>query len=187
MIRKLAVSAMVRNRKGVDVKDLMRTAAARREVDMKSESVYESAAESEGFRLMLDSMSPNSASSRQRQRVRQNESASEVSTVPSNQGAFQGVASGRALAEATAQQSQEQRGYGVPPRSSSSSVSGSRHSQLLAQERMTSISSMSILEEGTADSVQPLTLERNASGEYKMDLDNIDTTSPRGEKKEMVF
>ena len=203
--RKIIISAMVRNRKGVDVKDLMRTAAARRDVDMKSESVYESAAESEGFRVMLDSISPKSASSRQRQQqwgARPNGSAADVTAGPGEQGpSSQTVASGRALAEA-GQQSREQGGGVTPPRRSPTLSEGdtdhvhfmtqevmtseSDHTpQLLAQERVTSTASL--LEAENAVSVQTLSLERSLSEEYKMDLDNIDTTSPRGEKKEMVF
>ena len=58
--RKIIISAMVRNKKGVDVKILMESAATRRDVDIKSKNVYKQAADSECFKVMLDSMSPNS-------------------------------------------------------------------------------------------------------------------------------
>lgn len=58
--RKLIISAMVRNRKGVDVNLLMESAAARRDVEIKSKNVYKQAADSECFKVMLDSMAPNS-------------------------------------------------------------------------------------------------------------------------------
>jgi len=56
--RKIAISAMVRNRKGLDVNRLMESAAARRDVEIKSKNVYKQAADSECFKVMLDSMSP---------------------------------------------------------------------------------------------------------------------------------
>lgn len=58
--RTIIISAMVRNRKGVDVNRLMESAAARRDVDIRSKNVYKQAADSECFKVMLDSMSPNS-------------------------------------------------------------------------------------------------------------------------------
>ena len=58
--RKIIISAMVRNRKGVDVKSLMETAANRRDVDLKSKNIYKQAADSECFKVMLDSMAPDS-------------------------------------------------------------------------------------------------------------------------------
>jgi len=57
--RKIIISAMVRNRKGLDVNSLMESAAARREVEIESKNVYKQAADSECFKVMLDSMSPN--------------------------------------------------------------------------------------------------------------------------------
>ncbi|KAL3772024.1 hypothetical protein ACHAWU_008046 [Discostella pseudostelligera] len=56
---KIIISAMVRNRKGVDVNFLMESAAARRDVELMSKNVYKQVANSEGFRVMLDHMSPN--------------------------------------------------------------------------------------------------------------------------------
>lgn len=56
---KIIISAMVRNRMGVDVNFLMESAAARRDVELKSKNVYTQVADSEGFRVMLDHMSPN--------------------------------------------------------------------------------------------------------------------------------
>eukprot|EP00571_Detonula_confervacea_P008662 CAMPEP_0172318398 /NCGR_PEP_ID=MMETSP1058-20130122/34787_1 /TAXON_ID=83371 /ORGANISM="Detonula confervacea, Strain CCMP 353" /LENGTH=596 /DNA_ID=CAMNT_0013033229 /DNA_START=119 /DNA_END=1909 /DNA_ORIENTATION=+ len=58
--RKIIISSMVRNRKGLDVKVLMESAAARRDVEIKSKNVYKLAADSECFKVMLDSMAPNS-------------------------------------------------------------------------------------------------------------------------------
>jgi len=58
--QKIIISAIVRNRKGVDVKGLMESAVIRRDVDIKSKNVYKQAADSECFKVMLDSMSPNS-------------------------------------------------------------------------------------------------------------------------------
>lgn len=58
--RKIIISAMVRNRKGVDVNRLMESAAARRDVEIQSKNVYKQAADAECFKVMLDSMSPNS-------------------------------------------------------------------------------------------------------------------------------
>jgi len=56
----MGISAMVRNRKGVDVNRLMESAAARRDVEIKSKHVYKQAADSECFKVMLDAMSSNS-------------------------------------------------------------------------------------------------------------------------------
>jgi len=56
--RKIIISAMVRNRKGLDVNRLMESAAARRDVEIKSKNVYKQAADSECFKVMLDSMAP---------------------------------------------------------------------------------------------------------------------------------
>lgn len=56
---KIIISAMVRNRKGVDVNFLMESAAARRDVELNSKNVYQQVADSEGFKVMLDHMSPN--------------------------------------------------------------------------------------------------------------------------------
>ena len=53
---KIITSAMIRNRKGVDVNALMESAAARGDVDIKSSHVYKQAAESECFKVMLDCM-----------------------------------------------------------------------------------------------------------------------------------
>jgi hypothetical protein len=53
---KIITSAMIRNRKGVDVNALMESAAARRDVDIKSRHVYNQAADSECFKVMLDCM-----------------------------------------------------------------------------------------------------------------------------------
>merc|ERR1719491_643307 len=47
--RKIIISAMVRNRKGMDVNRLMESAAARRDVEIKSKRVYKQAADSECF------------------------------------------------------------------------------------------------------------------------------------------
>ena len=58
--RKIIISAMVRNRKGVDVESLMESAGARRDVEIKSKNIYKQAADSECFKVMLDSMAPNS-------------------------------------------------------------------------------------------------------------------------------
>ena len=58
--RKIIISATVRNRKGVDVMSLMESAGARRDVEMNSKKVYKQAADSECFKVMLDSMAPNS-------------------------------------------------------------------------------------------------------------------------------
>lgn len=57
--RKILISAMLRNRKGLDVQVLMESAAARRDVELKSESVYKKAADNECFKVMLDTMSHN--------------------------------------------------------------------------------------------------------------------------------
>jgi hypothetical protein len=57
--RKLIISARVRNRQGVDVNRLMESAAARRDVEIQSKHVYQQAADSECFKVMLDSMSPH--------------------------------------------------------------------------------------------------------------------------------
>ena len=57
--RKITVQAMLRNGKGVDVNGLMESAAARRDVEIKSQHVYKQAVDSECFKVMLDSMSPN--------------------------------------------------------------------------------------------------------------------------------
>ncbi|KAL7435240.1 hypothetical protein ACHAXM_004533 [Skeletonema potamos] len=54
--RKIIISAMVRNRKAVDVKVLMEQAAARRDVELKSNAVYNDAANNECFKVMLESM-----------------------------------------------------------------------------------------------------------------------------------
>jgi serine/threonine protein kinase len=54
--RKIIISAMVRNRKAVDVKVLMEQAAARRDIDLKSNAVYNDAANNECFKVMLESM-----------------------------------------------------------------------------------------------------------------------------------
>ena len=51
---KIILSAMVRNRRGVDVNFLMESAAARRDADLRSKRVYDQVAGSEGFRAMLD-------------------------------------------------------------------------------------------------------------------------------------
>lgn len=59
--RKIILSAKVRNRKGVDVMGLMESAAARGDVDANSKNVYRQAADSECFKVMLDSMAPNNA------------------------------------------------------------------------------------------------------------------------------
>jgi serine/threonine protein kinase len=53
---KIIISAMVRNRKGVDVNSLMESAATRRNVELKSKHVYKQAEDSECFRVMLDFM-----------------------------------------------------------------------------------------------------------------------------------
>lgn len=58
--RKIIISAMVRNRTGVDVESLIHTAAARRDVEIKSKNVYKKTADSECFKVMLESMAPNS-------------------------------------------------------------------------------------------------------------------------------
>lgn len=63
--RKIIISAMVRNRKGVDVKVLMESAAARRDVELKSKNVYKQAADSECMKVMLDSMAPNNNAKRE--------------------------------------------------------------------------------------------------------------------------
>mmetsp|Transcript_24441 Transcript_24441/g.58977 ORF Transcript_24441/g.58977 Transcript_24441/m.58977 type:complete len:630 (+) Transcript_24441:299-2188(+) len=62
--RKIVISAMVRNRKGVDVNQLMESAAARRDVEIQSKNVYKQAADSECFRVMLDSMAPDGITKR---------------------------------------------------------------------------------------------------------------------------
>ena len=54
--RKIIISAMVRNRKAVDVKVLMEQAAVRRDIEMKSNAIYNDAANNECFNLMLESM-----------------------------------------------------------------------------------------------------------------------------------
>lgn len=56
--RKIIISAMVRNRKGVNVDRLMESAAARRDVELRSKDVYRQAADSECFRAMLGAMAP---------------------------------------------------------------------------------------------------------------------------------
>ena len=53
---KIIISAMVRNRKGVDVNALMESAATRRNIELKSKHVYKQAADSECFKVMLDYM-----------------------------------------------------------------------------------------------------------------------------------
>jgi len=54
--RKIMISAMVRNRKAVDVHVLMEQAAARRDIELKSNAVYNDAANNECFKVMLESM-----------------------------------------------------------------------------------------------------------------------------------
>mmetsp|Transcript_6213 Transcript_6213/g.10502 ORF Transcript_6213/g.10502 Transcript_6213/m.10502 type:complete len:612 (-) Transcript_6213:76-1911(-) len=54
--RKIIISAMVRNRKAVDVHVLMEQAAARRDIDLKSNAVYNDAANNECFKVMLESL-----------------------------------------------------------------------------------------------------------------------------------
>ena len=54
--RKIIISAMVRNRKAVDVKVLMEQAAVRRDIELKSNAVYNDAANNECFKVMLESM-----------------------------------------------------------------------------------------------------------------------------------
>mmetsp|Transcript_20572 Transcript_20572/g.39094 ORF Transcript_20572/g.39094 Transcript_20572/m.39094 type:complete len:600 (-) Transcript_20572:360-2159(-) len=55
--RKLMISAMVRNRKGFDVKSLMDQAAERGITERKSRDVYHQAAHNECFKVMLDNLS----------------------------------------------------------------------------------------------------------------------------------
>jgi hypothetical protein len=57
--RKLIISAMIRNRKGLDVKVLMDQAAVRGQTERQSRDVYQQAAHNECFKVMLDTMSPN--------------------------------------------------------------------------------------------------------------------------------
>ena len=54
--RKIIISAMVRNRKAVDVQVLMEQAAARRDIELKSNAVYNDAANNECFKVMLESL-----------------------------------------------------------------------------------------------------------------------------------
>eukprot|EP00574_Skeletonema_japonicum_P003196 CAMPEP_0201725344 /NCGR_PEP_ID=MMETSP0593-20130828/8766_1 /ASSEMBLY_ACC=CAM_ASM_000672 /TAXON_ID=267983 /ORGANISM="Skeletonema japonicum, Strain CCMP2506" /LENGTH=609 /DNA_ID=CAMNT_0048216715 /DNA_START=108 /DNA_END=1937 /DNA_ORIENTATION=+ len=54
--RKIMISAMVRNHKAVDVHVLMEQAAARRDIELKSNAVYNDAANNECFKVMLESM-----------------------------------------------------------------------------------------------------------------------------------
>lgn len=54
--RKILISAMVRNHKAVDVHVLMEQAAARRDIELKSNAVYNDAANNECFKVMLESM-----------------------------------------------------------------------------------------------------------------------------------
>ncbi|KAL7553460.1 hypothetical protein ACHAWF_016742 [Thalassiosira exigua] len=65
--RKIVISATVRNGRGVDVNSLMESAAVRRDVENRSKKVYQQAADSEGFRAMLDCMSPQHAGMRGRE------------------------------------------------------------------------------------------------------------------------
>jgi len=59
--RKIIISAMVRNRKAVDVKVLMEQAAARRDIEIKSNAIYNDAANNECFKVMLESMGAGAA------------------------------------------------------------------------------------------------------------------------------
>ena len=54
--RKIVISAMVRNQKAVNVHVLMEQAAARRDIELKSNAVYNDAANNECFKVMLESM-----------------------------------------------------------------------------------------------------------------------------------
>ncbi|KAL7468696.1 hypothetical protein ACHAXS_008926 [Conticribra weissflogii] len=55
--RKLMISAMIRNRKGFDVKSLMDQAAERGNTERKSRDIYHQAAHNECFKVMLDNLS----------------------------------------------------------------------------------------------------------------------------------
>ena len=57
--RKIIISAMARNRKGLNVNSLMEKAAARGKTERNSRDVYHKAAHNECFQVMLDNMSPN--------------------------------------------------------------------------------------------------------------------------------
>ena len=80
--RKLIISAMVRNRKGVDVQSLMESAGARRDVEIKSKNVYKQAADSECFKIMLNSLAPDSVPSEFDDGNRQTETTGREDVIP---------------------------------------------------------------------------------------------------------